>query len=347
MTTIEKVEGDRMNYDEQTIIGLFVADKVKTFRTVETSHGEDDFREAVFVETEDNGRLVIKVAGNAFTTPESVKMWQRCAEEYRKLGYYCPEIFASVEGDFPLVDYKGHRCVAYAEEFSKYESAENVKDTRYLSDDLYIMTARVAAEKFDYTDIPSGYTMFDLCPGDEMDEVTMNAQDFREYCETLPECFREQTDRMFQRWEENRRKLREMYFKLPFSVFQADFNKTNVLIDSDGKFVGIYDFNLAGRDEFLNYLFREILGRTMEEELAEILRALRIVSGYYAFSDEEIAAAPLIYRCVKPLWFCPVDDLKNLGSDMTAIQKQLDEMEYAQVREIDFASAMRKNGITR
>ena len=330
-----------MQYDENTIVGLFGLDGVKEIRTVDTCHGDDDFREAVFVTTADGRRLVIKVAGNAFTTPESVGMWQRCADEYRKLGYYTPGIFAAEGGEFPLVDYKGHRCVAYAEEYSRYESAANVTDPRYLFDDLYIMTARVAAKRFDYTDIPSGYTMFDLYPGDEMDEVTCNALDFKEYCETLPECFREQTDRMFRRWEENRRELEKIYRELPRSVFQADFNKTNVLIDSDGRFVGIYDFNLAGRDVFLNYLFREILGRTMEEELAEILRALRIVKKYYTFSEEEIAAAPLIYRCVKPLWFCPVDDLKNAGTDRAAIQKQLDEMEYAQVREIDFAGAMR------
>ena len=61
--------------------------------------------------------------------------------------------------------------------------------------------------------------------------------------------------------------------------------RAKCLIDADGKFVGICDFNLAGRDEFLNYLFREILGETMEEELAEILRALRIVKKYYTFSE--------------------------------------------------------------
>ena len=89
-----------MNHDEQTIVGLFVSDNIKELRTIETSHGDDDFREAVFVETEKGDRLVIKVAGNSFTTPDSVKMWQRCAEEYRKLGYYCPEIFASLKGGF-------------------------------------------------------------------------------------------------------------------------------------------------------------------------------------------------------------------------------------------------------
>lgn len=62
-----------MNHDEQTIVGLFVSDNIKELRTIETSHGDDDFREAVFVETEKGDRLVIKVAGNSFTTPDSVK----------------------------------------------------------------------------------------------------------------------------------------------------------------------------------------------------------------------------------------------------------------------------------
>ena len=89
-----------MQYDENSILGLFGLDGVKEIRTVDTCHGDDDFREAVFVTTADGRRLVIKVAGNAFTTPESVGMWQRCADEYRKLGYYTPGIFAAEGGSF-------------------------------------------------------------------------------------------------------------------------------------------------------------------------------------------------------------------------------------------------------
>ena len=88
---------------------------------------------------------------------------------------------------------------------------------------------------------------------------------------------------MYKRWEENRKELEALYHKLPFSVFQADLNDTNVLLDKEGSFVGIYDFNPAGRDEFLNYLFREIIRGSLEEELAEILRALKISSAYYSF----------------------------------------------------------------
>lgn len=41
-----------------------------------------------------------------------------------------------------------------------------------------------------------------------------------------------------------------------FAIIYAAYNEDQV--DKEGRFVGIYDFNLAGRDEILNYLFREI-----------------------------------------------------------------------------------------
>ena len=327
--------------EEVKIINLFMPGNVKEYRTIDSSRGEEDFRTAIIATMENGEKLVVKLACNSFTTPESIQMWQRCTEEYIRLGYYCPRIFASKNGDFPTVEYKGHKCIAYAEEYSKYGSADKATNAKPYCDELYIMTARVAAQRFDYTDIPSGYTLFIPYPGDPVDEVTENALDFKEYSKKLPECFAEQTERMFKRWEENYKRLKEVYFKLPFSVFQADLNDTNVLLDGEGRFVGVYDFNIAGKDEFLNYLFREIFEGSFDEEREEILRALKTVSGIYHFSDEEIMAAPLIYRCVKPLWFTRVDDLKSAGNDIDAIRACLDEMEDAQVREIDFESVMR------
>lgn len=73
--------------------------------------------------------------------------------------------------------------------------------------ELYRMTARIAAQKFQYTNLPSAYCLFDTFGDDETDEVLENALEFRRYSRTLPEPFREQTDRIFARWEENRTEL--------------------------------------------------------------------------------------------------------------------------------------------
>lgn len=299
-----------------------------------------DFREVIFAEFASGKKLVIKVAENAFTNSKSIKMWQQCIEEYIQLGYYCPRILASISNDFPTVLYKGHKCIVYAEEYSVYESVVNSKNVKPYRNDLYLMTAKIAAKKFNYTDIPSAYCLFDTFAGDKMDEVTKNAIEFQNYCKTLPQQFAAQASRIFSRWKDNRSQLKKIYFELPTSVFQADFNDTNVLVNQDGQFVGIYDFNLAGKDELLNYLFREIYRGTFEEELNSIFEALKVVSSVYAFSEQEKDAAVLIYRCVKPLWYTRIKSLKESGGNGTAIQKCLDEMEYAQTRKINFRSVM-------
>ncbi len=338
--TWEKMKMSAPAMTEQQIISLFTKDTIKEYHIINTSHGDDDFREAIICTFDSGKKLVIKTAHNSFTSVEHIKMWQRCIEEYRKLGYYSPRIFESVNGTFPTVFYKGQECIVYAEEFSLYSSVKDCTNVKPYRDNLYLMTAKIAKQQFDYTDFPSAYCLFDIFPGDELDEVTQNALEFQRYCTTLPKCFELQTVRMFRRWEDNRKQLEKIYFELPFSVFQADFNDSNVLVDSNGQFVGVIDFNLAGKDEFLNYLFREIYIGTFEEELAEIRRALKICKEVYSFTKEEQYVALLIYRCVKPLWYTRVKTLKEAGNDLKLIQKCLDEMELAQTKEIDFRSVM-------
>lgn len=328
------------SFNESNIVSLFSTEEIKGLYTKNSRNNEDDFREVIFVEFTSGNKIVIKLASNGFTSIDRIRMWQKCIDMYIKEGYYCPKIYDALDGTFPTVDYKGHLCIVYAEEYSIYESAEKKTLKKPYRDSLYRMTAKIAKHEYDYTTMPSGYCLFDLFPGDQFDEVSENAYEFKKYCESLPERFKEQTSRMFDRWLTTYNELNKIYFKLPFSVFQADFNDTNVLLNKDGDFVGIMDFNLAGKDEFLNYLFREIIDGSFEEELNEILKALRIASSEYTFSDDEITAAQYIYRCVKPLWYTRVDDLKKAKDNSEAIEACLNEMEYAQTRVIDFRSVM-------
>ena len=196
------------------------------------------------------------------------------------------------------------------------------------------MTARVAARHFDYSPYPSGYCLFEtFCPSDKTDEVLENALAWREYALTLPDEFRERTDRIWRLWTDNRAALEKIYHRLPSSVFQADLNLTNILVDDDGRFAGVYDFNLCGRDVFLNYLMRENASSGIRE-------ALRISSGAYRFSEAEIEAAPMMYRCLKPLWFTRLEALKKLGDDRRAVAAFLEETERSLTDPLDFRDDM-------
>lgn len=341
----------KSEYEELAdIFQIFLNDKPINFEVINTSRGDSDFRETVIAELKDNKKIVIKLSDNDFTSSDKIHAWSKCADEYRKLGYYCPRILCSKDGSFPIVKYKGHNCVVYAEEYAKFNTVESRTndtecDTRLRAQYMksaFVMTAKIAAEKLDFTEYPSVYCLFDrFCPSDAVDEVLENALEWKKYAETLSDVFQEQVKRIWIRWNDNRKSLEQIYHDLPVSVFQADLNPSNLLIDNSENFVGIIDFNLCGKDVFLNYMLREICWYSdSEEELDYILDILKIVSEYYVFSDLEKRAVPLLYRCIKPLWYSKVEKLKNAANDVKAIRSCLDETEYMQTRVIDFEKYM-------
>ena len=328
----------------RAIFAQFFHDAPVAAQTIDTSRDETDFRATFIIETNAGHKRVLKLADNDFTFPEKIAIWQRTVEEYRKLGYFCPRILPDRAGGFPTVDYCGHRCVAYAEEYAPFRPLEDrFSDDfgqnealyhRYLPD-IWRMTARIAALRLDYSDYPSAYCLFEtFCPSDKTDEVMQNALAWKEYADTLPDAFREQTGRIWRLWTDNRAALEKVYAQLPTSVFQADLNASNILLDEDGNFVGVYDFNLCGRDVFLNCLMRESSGVT------GICEALKIAAVEYRFSDLEKDTALMLYRCLKPLWYTRVQALREAGNDPAAIRKSLDETETALTQPINFRTYM-------
>jgi len=328
------------NSEEAEVIGLFFSDEPVGYEIIPFSRGDEDFREVIIAQWTSGEKRVIKLAENGFTSPERIKVWQRCAEEHRRLGYYCPEFICDKNGSFPVVDYKGHRCTVFAEEFSKYPTAEQLEKDKveFQSwwDDAITMVARIAAEKLDFAEFPSGYCLFErFSETDKTDEVIEVALDWKKYADTLPVEFHEQVERIWKLWNDNRNALEPIYKTLPTSVFQADINNTNVLMDENGKFVGILDFNLCGKDVFLNYLFREC-----RIEVSCVQQTLKTVSAVYKFSDIEKQAAPLIFRCVEPIFYNALDDLKEAGEDKEKIKLCLDRAEHELTADFDFAAYM-------
>ncbi len=344
------------------MVGLFAKSIPDKIEIKNTSHGEDDFRETLFVDLE-GGKLVIKLASNGFSDEKHLILWERIAMEYRNLGYYCPQFIRAMDGTFPAVSYQNRNCIAWGEEFSKYRSAaelirDRFPDTKLVEDGWYsffedamMMDARVAACHFDYTDLPSAYCMFELFdPCDKSDETTEDAERWLETAKTLPEKYTAQVERIWNNWIEARRKLETIYHRLPTSVFQADINDTNVLLDEDGNFKGVYDFNTGGREVYINYIMRQapyvstadIYGSLEMDDtfLKRVFHALDIAKKVYSFSDLEKRAAPLLYQCIRPLWWYASEELKEAGTDHAKIQQHLDAIEYEQTRRIDFAKHM-------
>ena len=345
-----------MNVNE--VAGLFTKGIPKHIETKNTSHGDNDFRETLLVDL-GNEKLVIKLSSNGFTDEKHLVLWERIAREYRDLGYYCPQYIRALDGTFPTILYKGRNCIAWGEEFSKYRSAKELindrfSDTRLVKDGWYsfledamLMDAKVASCHFDYTELPSAYCMFEVFDSaDECDETTEDAEKWLDAAKALPEKYTARVERIWNNWLEARRELEKIYHQLPTSVFQADINDTNVLLDEEGHFKGVYDFNIGGKEVYINYIIRQApyvstadTYERLEEDdtfLKRVLHALDIAKKGYSFSDLEKKAAPLLYKCIRPLWWYASVELKEAGTDDARIQKHLDAIEYEQNRDIDF-----------
>ena len=334
--------------DDKTIFqiySLFFDDEPVSYTFIDTGRSDRDFRRTFIITVKGGGKRVIKLADNDFTFPERIAVWQRTVLEYRRLGYYCPEIFCDRTGHFPTVSFDGRKCVAYGEEFSPYKTAEDRADEnapktdyeRYFTD-IWVMTAKAAAQYFDYSEYPSGYCLFErFCPSDKMYEVLETALEWKKTADSLPERFRAQTERIWRLWTDNRDRLEKVYSTLPSSVFQADLNSTNILLDDEDRFVGVFDFNLCGRDVFLNYLIREIGDDDPEKERQRICRALEASQEHYAFSQQEKNCVLMLYRCLKPLWYTLKVTDKTTDEE---IQAQLDSAEEKLTGEFDFCKYM-------
>lgn len=351
------------------VLSLYRKDVPIEYHTIDTSHGEDDFRQAIFVEWPDL-RSVIKIASNGFTTPHRVQGWYDTILKYREMGYYCPAIVPTLNGNVAAeLTIDGKPCVVYAEEFSAVKTAEQWgKDVyrpydRYVfHDDVFRFLGKVGSAHLTTADFPSGYCILEgFAPGEE-DEIFSNAVEVKEILDSMPQ-YRERVAVIWQTYLENKAKLEGIYPKLPTSVFQADPNWCNVLLDEKHRFAGLLDFNLCGQDTVMNVLFRDsftwfyedvfhyvptgskysdvfYLPEMNQRALNSLFQNIRLTKETYAFSKEEIEAALLIYRYMRPLSWAVRNCLSNHKDDANVIEIVLDWIEQEQCRDIDFASIM-------
>ncbi len=335
----------------------------------DTSRGEEDFRRTVFADWEDQ-KLAIKIAYNDFTSPHRVQAWQKAAEAYRAMGYYCPQIINSKTGNIAeTVKYEGRKCVVYAEERARFQTADQFDETAVLRNGRHIyhdsalrFLCKIGSARLDFADFPSGLCILErFCPSDPCDEIMECALEFKEIIEGQFPQYIERFQRIWSRFLENRGALEQIYDQLPASVFQADLNAGNILLDDNMRFAGVLDFNLTGRDTAMNVFFRELwinfdedipdkrennmyyVEKNSEQSLQSFLHNLLLIKDSYHFTEAEKRAAPLLYRYLRPFWWRPLHALKRDKGDPEKVGKILGWIENEQARKIDFAMIMNES----
>lgn len=302
--------------DINSIFNLYDSRQPKQTEYHDSSRGDDDIRKTYIVEYSNGEKYAIKVCKNAFTTPVRVKGWAELIEHYNRLNIYCPKIIQNRYGDYTAqID----GFLVYAEEYMKYQPAAGRNDAasgeRKYEKQLYESIGLVAANPAPLVPWHTAYCIYDKFDEndkyDENLECAIATRDF--YRDNIPK-YAPKAEALFREYCRRREKFESVYRLLPKSVFQGDLNSSNILVDRDGSFKGLIDFNLSGTETILNYAFCESYGCLEDDSEIDLLLdsdALKKRDGHtklrlswigtrYKFTDFEKEVFNEYYNIVAP-----------------------------------------------
>lgn len=350
------------------MIAFFHTGEPVSCKAEDTWTEDTDSRTIVYVEYPE-GKFVIKAAANGFTTPERVTGWVEMIENYREMGYYCPMLLKSRNGNYAeVLEVQGKSFVVWEEELAKYSLPKNVKDKPRTPDgkrfvyeeELWEFVAKVGQKHFTNTWGDSLYVRLIPVQGEKTDEVTECVEKFESLIREKAPKFIGRMERVLELFQENKKKLEQVYFTLPTSVFQADTWNDNVLLDEEGHFRGILDYNLSGKDTMINMAFEAgwygsrgvqwpekdentVSGMNRKERdawLTGFMVALRAFRKHYDFTEEEIEATTLLYRYIL-IYYDVNEAVEKHVDDEGKMNLIFDFLEDEFTREdIDFRGAM-------
>lgn len=343
-------------------ISLYCDAEPTVVKTLDLCRGDDDYRK-VYIVYDGSRKLVIKHLSNTFSDKRRIEGWFALMDEYRKIGLYCPAVVPNRYGEFIHCDnIDGRNYYTYAEEYSVYETAEQIgkekfKDAKgndcFVPDTLRYL-GKIASARLDMLDFASAYCLLEpFCAPDTTDEATECAIAFVNYVRDNIPAFLSRAEALLDMFYQRQNELREVYYSLPTSCFQADLNDGNILLDSNNKFVGLIDFNLCGKEPILNYAVREALwGITdkrlygeedsrlyfYDRELDDLhiklfLENIGYVQENYEFTDYEKEVFPILFRYVNSFWWFHLDEIKRIKDDEHKITQVFDWLEYQMTRD--------------
>ncbi len=334
---------------ENEILALYYGSRPGSVKLIDSSRDDGEDIRRCYIADDGERKLVIHEASNTFTNGGRIGSWARLEREYNNLGIYCPCTLPNVYGELShKINVDGREHYIYAEEMAPFGTAENIGFDKFTDeagvpsyrDDILRSVGKVASAHFDFCDFASAYCLLEpFCPPDKTDEATECMTRFCEYIKRELPDYSSRADRLRTRFYECRDAVAAIYPSLPVSCFQADLNASNVLID-DGKFKGVIDFNLSGREPVLNYVTRLSMNYVFEKFLYDenddeiylfdekldsqrievIRRNLGVIGETYAFSAAERESFPALFRYMNSFWWEHVRAVKRVKDDENKLE---------------------------
>lgn len=357
--------------DIEKIIALFHKDKAISYELKEIRIQENDVRYILYVNFP-NEKFVIKLAYNNFTTDERINGWVTLIEKYKNMGCYSPSFKKSINNNYvEKFIFKENHMIVWEEEYAIYyfpneikNKERNLSGNRYIyQDELIKFYGNVGERHLCGFSGNSGWARLEpFVKEDLIDEVTECVNTFDKIIKSNAPHFINKWKEILEIYNQNKEKLKEIYSKLPKSVFQADWGESNVLVDKQGHFQGLIDYNLSGEDTVLNiFMSLSLYGGIGNIEKIEnsqnnilllnenrqnlrienMLDIFREFKKQYKFSEIEVEAAPLLYKYIIVIEYETIEILKQNLNNYSKLKLLFDFMKHELLRDdINFRKSM-------
>ena len=286
----------------KNILGKYGILTFENYTMIDSSHGDFDIRHNYIIDK----KYVLRVNSAKVMDEERLKELNLLIARYNKFGYKAP-YFLSYNDKY-VIKYKGYYC--YLSEYLNYEIADNIKDKckEELIKERVALVAKFANayKNIDIIDTLSMYSLFDLCPYDQI--MGLGIDEKQDNFNTLLKDLIEAKEIVFAEvlkcaYEKYREELKGFYKNLPKCVFQGDENFSNLCVDERNHIIGLFDFNMSGTEVIANYLANialqgndfyteEILEQYSAQDIFRMLidvfeKNTSLIQQYYTFDELE------------------------------------------------------------
>lgn len=261
---------------------------------IDTSKDAEDLRYNYFI----NNQYVLKISSAVTVNEKFLKNAQDLILRYKKTGVYCPEIKQTKYNTF-LGEYVKNDIsfVYYMEEKSKYNVKEEKEHIDYIfKKQMLGHLGKLASEyvNVDLIETKSMWSLIELSPYDK--EIDEKQDNFNELIPCLKAINQKKlAEELSELNNRSRKKIKEYMKRLPRCVFQGDLNDSNILVDKQGKFQGLIDFNMYGTEININCFLNESMYYITQDDF-EKLTGVEILNKVIRVQEDLLTAITSQYH---------------------------------------------------
>ncbi|MBI9008815.1 MAG: GNAT family N-acetyltransferase [Tenericutes bacterium] len=337
---VSENKGDNLVYSLNNINQIikpifeeFLDTKILSLRLLNERTQLDDIRFNYEIITE-SAKYVGKLHSNSFTKVNRLFETAKLINIYNDTGYFTPKYIVSIRFGIAhnynifgriyclwVEEYKSHLTISEVliKDANALKKIEKLKMTQVPE---YIGKIASFTKNLNY-DTYGPYRLFQAF------DTSSSVDEYEEYLSKAYNLLMNdiQIDmttlqKVYKGFFKLRKHIKKRYSDLPYAVFQSDLQDDNVLIDEDYNFVGLIDFNLAGREKVITYLINELAYQELESihkfwvddiyinRYLDIFKEqLRIFQKFYQFNDLEKELFTDLYKAIIPFKFYPLTEI--------------------------------------